>query len=747
MHHQRIGAMSLMALLSACGGGGGITNEKIDGSVDDTTTPANDGVPKLLVSDTDLDFGRVKIGGSSAASVTINNTGTGTLTVQAFTLSVAGEFDVLADSGLAIPAQGSAGVTVKYIPIDYADDDVILTISTDDPGTPDVQVRLEGSPVTDADEDGFDSLDAGGDDCDDDDPDVNPEAHDEWYDGIDSNCDNADDFDQDGDGYQTITYNDEPSAGGGDCQDNNSTMYPGADDEWYDGIDSDCDGSNDWDQDGDGYDAMAGGGEDCNDADPTVNPDNVEKLNGSDDDCNGLTDDDVPGWNADRVYPGTLADEYAGFAVTMGDLDDDGDDDLIIGAYGAGGGQGGVAVYDGGSPKPDGTDLQSAHEYIPGSGSSDQFGYSLAYLSQSGAFPEPYLAVGAPNGAFGYGMVYLLLGDDARAGGSTSSAVFTISGTGSTGGHYVGRGLSQDVDLDGDGSIDLLGYYRESTSTRDPEPHVFLFYGDNWDSAATQDVSLADADARFSTGGGAGGSSYNSKMQWNMPRGGDGNGDGYTDFMFCDSMADVEAVNDGALWMLWGDSDRYSNSSATSLESYGDTVATSSQYDKGMALCEFVGDLDGDGDDEFAAYVINSKKILIFAGGTDLGESVLSESDAWATWEMSASSSEAYAMRTMGDWDGDGMAELGVSTTGSGTNAGSVYILSLDSAGEFDAEDDAFSVIEGDTDYFNGAYGSSLNARGGDFNGDGHADLVVGDYMYGDTTSPNSGAVFVTFGG
>ena len=37
-------------------------------------------------------------------------------------------------------------------------------------------------------------------DCDDSDPDVNPEAEETWYDGVDSDCDGADDYDADGDG-------------------------------------------------------------------------------------------------------------------------------------------------------------------------------------------------------------------------------------------------------------------------------------------------------------------------------------------------------------------------------------------------------------------------------------------------------------------------------------------------------------------------------------------------------------------
>ena len=39
----------------------------------------------------------------------------------------------------------------------------------------------------------------------------------------------------------------------GDCDDEDNTIYDGADDAWYDGIDSNCDGLNDYDQDGDTY--------------------------------------------------------------------------------------------------------------------------------------------------------------------------------------------------------------------------------------------------------------------------------------------------------------------------------------------------------------------------------------------------------------------------------------------------------------------------------------------------------------
>ena len=45
---------------------------------------------------------------------------------------------------------------------------------------------------------------------------------------------------------------------------------------YYDGIDSDCDGASDYDADGDGEDAAAFGGDDCDDSDPGLNPDATE---------------------------------------------------------------------------------------------------------------------------------------------------------------------------------------------------------------------------------------------------------------------------------------------------------------------------------------------------------------------------------------------------------------------------------------------------------------------------------------
>jgi hypothetical protein len=61
--------------------------------------------------------------------------------------------------------------------------------------------------------------------------------------------------DKDGDGF----YSDH------DCNDHNKNVYPGAAEIHYDGVDQDCDGGEDIDQDDDGEAAIAAGGTDCND--------------------------------------------------------------------------------------------------------------------------------------------------------------------------------------------------------------------------------------------------------------------------------------------------------------------------------------------------------------------------------------------------------------------------------------------------------------------------------------------------
>ncbi len=115
-----------------------------------------------------------------------------------------------------------------------------------------------------------------GEDCNDQDPNLSPEALEIWYDGIDQDCDGNDqDQDLDGHGVQQ------------DCNDEEPRVHPGAEEIWYDGIDQDCDGYDD-DQDQDGH----GIGTDCDDLDAGLSPSSEEIwYDGIDQDCDGNDDD------------------------------------------------------------------------------------------------------------------------------------------------------------------------------------------------------------------------------------------------------------------------------------------------------------------------------------------------------------------------------------------------------------------------------------------------------------------------
>jgi len=195
-----------------------------------------------------------------------------------------------------------------------------------------------------------------GDDCNDADGNIHPGAT-EYCNGVDDDCDSATDeenatgcatwyLDSDGDTYGVTgqtrclcspdgSYS---ASQGGDCEDGDGAIYPGAVEVCANGKDDDCDDETDeagcqgcttyyLDSDDDTWGVSgqtqclsspgAGGypdhtatiGGDCDDNEPAVNPGAIEACNGINDDCDGATDEeDATG--CDTYYMDNDTDSY-----------------------------------------------------------------------------------------------------------------------------------------------------------------------------------------------------------------------------------------------------------------------------------------------------------------------------------------------------------------------------------------------------------------------------------------------------
>ncbi len=544
--------------------------------------------------------------------------------------------------------------------------------------------------------------------------------------------------DVDGDGYDSL------ASGGDDCDDTNAAINPGATEVWYDGIDENCDGADDYDQDGDGHEASqyVNSGDDCDDTNPTVYVGASEVDNGIDDDCDGAIDEDFVKPNDVIIteimtHPLALSERDAEWFevlnVSTRDIDlkewtiVSGSESAVINASvpipagarvvlaanisdSANGGVGAAYGYDGNIVQLD---------------DADELGLQInntTIFDVSWDATWPVLA----------GSSMTLDPDHDVASEARSGAWWCNPATRMADGDYGTPNAANDqcltIDEDGD------GYTQAEGDCNDGSPLVHPGAPDVWDNLDNDCDGIIDDGVASEVASGTFIGSNNSYLGSSGVATGDFDGDGQDDLVISTSAA-------GYVYVVSGRDVSGADGPVTDYDEAN--VSTGAYYGAGIGPA--LGDQTGDGSPDLVCGVYDyygGTKADIFEGnGAHAGS--MSVGDTWGKLTGGATSYGGAIPFANLDFDGDGvddivLAEPYASTSSSAYYRGVVYVVSgADANTDYDL-DDAAGRLEGETygDYF------GIGVGGGDLDGDGHPELILGAPDQ-DGNGTNSGAWYV----
>ena len=644
-------------------------------------------------------------------------------------------------------------------------------------------------------------------DCDDGEATTNPDAV-EHCDGHDDDCDGEVDEDDavdvlmwyadaDGDAYgdpdTTDIDCDQPSgfvADDTDCDDTDATVNPG-EVEICDGddVDEDCDGSADdadagvdgstystWylDDDGDGYgdsdsstdkcDAPSGyvaDSTDCDDADATVNPGEVEICDGDDvdEDCDGSADDADAGvdgstystWYLDSDGDGygdsdsstDKCDAPSGYVADSTDCDDS-----------AASTNPGAAEYcDDHDDDCDGeVDEDSAVDATVWYADSDGDSYGDHSVSDTECDqPSGYVAddddCDDTDSSIHPGAEEVCDGVDEDCDGTADNDPLD------------GETFFADSDGDGFGDADSSalactqpsGYSSDDADCDDDDADIHPEAEEVCDDGVDNDcdgfsdeclmgeISLADADVKF-TGEAAG-----DAAGFAVTGAGDVNGDGIGDLLIGAPNHDSSSFSDvGAAYLVFGGTS-LSDMGLGSANAIFDGYSSNGTLGDGLAG---VGDVNGDGYDDIligATGNNSTRGSTYLLLGPETGTRTLNSSTYGDGITNGQTSYEGLGDRIMGlpDLSGDGKDEIFIGSHGYSYatygSAGCAYVIyGPGTGGKY--------IKSGDVQIYGlGDIGLGSGVAAGDIDGDGTNDLIVGAYGGGYTYS-GEGIVYTFYG-